>query len=93
MTTHRFDRFDEQRPLPEPGDVYLTERIVYKVLRIRPIESRIWHDRWSVTLERICRRADWNYQWDVEGARVHYVVTYKKGEGPRDFERRSESEG
>lgn len=88
MTTHTFDRFDDSYELPEPGDCYRTERTVYRVLDIRPVESQVWHDRWRIRLERVCARSDWDGTGFQEGARFHEVFSYRKGETPQDFARR-----
>lgn len=86
MPAHRFDRIDPDTTLPEPGDVYVTARLVYLVTEVRPIESRIWHDRWRIELERIGPRDPWPRDQLAArlavGATVHQVSTYEKGETP-----------
>lgn len=88
MPVHRFDRIDERTALPEPGDVYVTARLVYLVTEVRPIESKVWHDRWRISLERVGPRDPWPTDQLAArlelGATVHHVSTYAKGEGPAD---------
>jgi hypothetical protein len=52
MTTFRLDYFDDSHRA-EPGDLVTTDRLCYRVLAVRPVESRIWNDRWALTLERL----------------------------------------
>lgn len=86
MPTHGFDRIDAATPLPEPGDVYVTARLVYVVTGVRPVESKVWHDRWRIELERIGPRDPWPAEHLADrledGARVHHVSRYERGETP-----------
>lgn len=77
-------------PHIERDDFVVTERLVYRVLDSRPVESRLWHDRWRVELTRICTRKEWenpanNDAYRVPpGRRVHHVSRYAEGEQPTD---------
>lgn len=86
MPSHRYDRIDGDTELPEPGDAYVTARTLYVVTNVRPIESRVWHDRWRIELERIGQRgpAGWEalHARLEPGARCHRVDRYEKGETP-----------
>lgn len=86
MPSHRYDRIDATTALPEPGDVYVTARLVYVVTEVRPIESRVWHDRWRIELERVGPRDPWPTEQLAgrlePGATVHHVSRYERGETP-----------
>lgn len=99
MSGHRtIDYFAEPGgPEPrrcEPGDLYVTTRTVYRVLTVRPVESRKWHDRWALELEKVGERnapgLEWTRWAEDSTARfgscsLHYVGSYERGETPRDF--------
>lgn len=71
---------------PDRGDVLATERAVYRVLDARPVESRIWGNRWALTCERIGdRRGDARVPRALRGeAYVWYSTLYRRGERPQD---------
>jgi ribosomal protein S18 acetylase RimI-like enzyme len=91
MPSHGYDRIDADTVLPEPGDVYVTARLVYLVVAVRPVESKVWHDRWRIELERIGPRDPWPREQLADrladGARCHYVSRYERGETPSDAAR------
>lgn len=54
----------------------------YVVLEVRPVDSRLWHDRWSV----LCRRVAPGTRPEDPG-RVRWWQGYARGEGPEDVAR------
>lgn len=77
---------DDQRS-PERGDVLATERAVYRILDARPVESRIWGNRWALTCERIGDRSDvrrLTRPMRGSGHRLWYSTLYRRGERPQD---------
>lgn len=74
---------DDDRP-PERGDLIVSARLVYVVLDARPVDSRVWENRWHVDLRR---HGPSSGPWpSVElGARCFRTQRYEKGETPREF--------
>lgn len=64
---------------PAPGDLIRSTRNRYRVLDVRPVESRVWSNRWKLTLENLGRHED--APW-AEGE--HSFRRYRPGEGPED---------
>lgn len=57
----------------------------YRVLDVRPVESRIWHDRWRLTVVRVDPDATRRGEGVADGARLIACTPYEKGEGPREL--------
>lgn len=76
---------DDTKP-PKPGDVVLTARTMNRVVASRPIDSRIWCNRWHVTLDRLSSGGDISGLGALAkgGARVFRTRPYLRGERPQD---------
>lgn len=72
------------------GDLFFTQRIVYRAVTIRPMDSKAWPDRWHIDADRLMTRAAYDAAvadgeppvlfpklWDLSRP-------YKRGEGPAD---------
>ena len=68
----------------EPGDYLGGGTYVYRVVAVRPVESRQWPERWRYTTERVMTRAEVAASgWRPEpGARFVNTGTYGPGERP-----------
>lgn len=86
MKSRRFSldlALDDDRP-PQAGDVIVTARTVNRVTAARPVESRVWGNRWAVTVSRI--DSEGRFAANVEpGARCFTTTAYKRGETPAEF--------
>lgn len=67
-----FDVYQGERPTE--GLYLVGERRRHVVLRVRPIDSRLWHDRWELEVRRMV--AD---EVIPPGARVWETSTYGPG--------------
>lgn len=77
---------------PQVGDVVVTARLVRIITEVRPVESRIWHDRWHLTLQKVGPVDPWPTEalapLLADGVRVHRLgPLYRRGEGPADVAR------
>lgn len=98
MSTFRIDYFWPDSRRAEPGDLLLGLSLVYRVTAVRPVESRLWHDRWMLTVERVGHRdgdlLDNLPAWKAESVELYgscFVMetgAYQKGETPQDYARR-----
>lgn len=70
---------DDTRP-PVAGEVVHTARASYRVTGSREVDSRVWCNRWSLTLERL---ADGTRP--APGVREFYTRSYRRGETPAQF--------
>jgi len=70
---------DEDQP-PQPGDRVGTARAHYTVVASRPVESRVWPNRWHLTL----RRTDPPRVPPLDGTRYFPTRAYRRGERPDD---------
>ncbi len=72
---------DEPRA-PGPDDVLRSPRLDRRILDARPTESRVWSNRWTLTLGPGLPAGS------LEPLRDGIVIdsfVYRRGEGPRDF--------
>lgn len=80
-----YDILDGAEP-PRTGDILRPTspraKAWYEVLTVRPVESRVWHDRWRLRVRRI----DPNPTIDevTPGCRILTWAYYSKGEGPQE---------
>lgn len=83
MPTMTLDHHADTPPL-EPGDYLGGSTWVYRILAVRPVESRQWPERWRYTTERVLTRGQIAEQrWRPEvGRRLVNPVTYRPGERP-----------
>ena len=75
-----------------PGDIIVSARLVQRVTDARPVESRVWGNRWRVTMlvlrERTLdeRRRDVGPRGDdigmEVGRRIMFTRMYRPGERP-----------
>lgn len=76
---------------PEVGDILVTARLVKVITDVRPVESRVWHDRWRIETRTLGPRDPWPDAEVAEvmrvGGRIIYTTTYQRGEGPADVAR------
>lgn len=92
MTRHRpliLDMPAEDEWPPQPGDYVLTARHAYQVTGARPVDSRVWCNRWTLDVEfvglrtarpELDRSFDLGLMW--EGGRVFTSTRYARGETP-----------
>lgn len=74
---------------PQAGDLLCTARTVNRVTDSRPVESRIWPNRWKITAVRVAERsieerAASRYPSVPDGAHCFVSQPYRRGEGPID---------
>lgn len=55
---------------PAPGLFLVSDRRRYVVLSVRPIDSKLWHDRWALDVRRLAKE-----EAVPEGARVWDFTT------------------
>lgn len=102
MTVRRFNYdLELDDPLtPQPGDILVGPRVAYRIVDARPVESRVWGNRWALRVERIgpspqghgvdpwdeFRATHHCYPFPVAGW-VHEwsYQSYAKGEKPADY--------
>ena len=75
---------------PVAGDVLTTARNVYRITEARPVDSRVWGNRWKLTLRLVGTLANENTWPTVNaenetGARVWHSSRYAKGETPQQY--------
>lgn len=76
---------DNEDP-PSRGDYLTTARAAYRVVDVRPVESRVWPNRWHVELERLPYGDNDHPPTVAEpGQRCHPTSRYARGETPADF--------
>lgn len=94
MTSFRMDYFWPESRRAEPGDLLLGPNVVHRVLAVRPVESRIWHDRWRLEVERVGRRQEILQEldrWRAESIErfgecvLVETGTYQRGETPHEY--------
>jgi hypothetical protein len=64
---------------PAPGDLVHSARATYRVTGSREVESRVWCNRWALTLERLPGAGPGT------GGREFHVRSYRRGETPAEF--------
>lgn len=73
-------------PIPTAGTILAPgtprARAWYRVVECIEVDSRVWHDRWRLTVVRIDPPTDDEKQ---RAPAVIEVVHYQPGEGPRDY--------
>lgn len=74
-----FDRFGDT-PNLWPGLLLVGPRAKYRILDARPVESRLWHDRWKLRVERLADDTPVVAPW------ISFVA-YAKGETAQDVAR------
>lgn len=92
-STFDFDRIDPLSHLAEPGDVITSARCAYRVVDVRRVESRVWHDRWSAQVEKLGMlpiEQRWRDESIARFGKCMIVGTesYAHGDGPADVARR-----
>lgn len=76
---------DNEHP-PSVGDYLTTARAAYLVVDVRPVESRVWPNRWRLDLEPLPSGSnDDPPTLTRDGQRVHPTSRYAKGETPAQF--------
>lgn len=75
-----FDVFDGVAPVR--GAVLLSARVAYRIIESRPVDSRLWRDRWSIQVRRLAHDEPITDEYPVMN-----FVPYAKGEGPSDVAR------
>ena len=68
---------DDQHP-PAPGDIMVTARTRGRVTGVREVDSRVWCNRWAITVEPIPASTL------AGGARTFTTQPYRRGERPVD---------
>ena len=71
---------------PAPGDLLTTERMVYLVTAVCEVDSRVWCNRWSLTLDRLGPIRDLvEIRHRYPDGDIRRTTRYAKGEGPAQF--------
>lgn len=86
------DLLEEGQDPPQVGDLIISARLVRIITDVRPVESRVWHDRWQLELRTLGPRHPYPAEAVAaavpEGAKVIEVGPYyRRGEGPADRSR------
>lgn len=78
---------------PAVGDILVSARLVRIVTDVRPVESRVWHDRWRIELRRLGPVKPWPteaVQQAIDaGGQLRHAYSYRSGEGPADVARQN----
>jgi hypothetical protein len=69
---------------PERGDIMYSARLVYEVLDARPVESKIWTNRWRLDVRRVGPRTAETVVVPRPGAQAWHTRLYQRGETPAD---------
>ena len=72
---------------PRPGDVLVSARTVRRITEARPVESRVWPNRWAIVYVDVGTATRHVPDERVELAEGCIVLTtslYRRGEGPAD---------
>lgn len=79
-----FDMALSESQPPQPGEWLRGPNVVYVVTEVRPVESRIWPNRWRLRCERVGETNDLAFLAMVRasGVKVWPFEPYRKGEGP-----------
>lgn len=67
------------------GDVLVSARTVYRVVASRPVESRLWGNRWSVTIVKVGTATAGVPDRPIlpePGCQVRPLASYERGVGP-----------
>lgn len=74
-------------PPPQVGDVLVKPRKKYRITEVRPIESRVWPNRWKVTMVESGLSGGHICWWDPYDRRwtCFHTTSYRRGEGPVEF--------
>lgn len=70
---------------PSVGDIMLGARHAHRVVDIWPTDSRVWPNRWTVTLEPLGPYDPDHLPPIRESCEYRTWRTYRRGEGPREF--------
>lgn len=66
-----------------PGDFIATDRAIYQVDAVRPVDSRQWPERWRYTCTKVAARAELAAGWaPPDGTRIITTTRYGPGERP-----------
>lgn len=82
------DQALENDRAPLVGDVIVSARTVRRVVDVRPVESRVWPNRWRLTVDYIGKATNGRPDEPVaieEGRQVITTSLYRRGEGPVEF--------
>lgn len=66
---------------PAPGDLIVSPGTAYRITAARPVDSRVWANRWALTCQRVGKPVDVGngaLQPDPGGG-VFYLMWYKRG--------------
>lgn len=75
---------------PQPGDLLAGPASVYRIHDVRPVDSRIWPERWKLDVERLddgtlAHRHQLLRTGAARGDRLHAFTNYRPGERPADY--------
>lgn len=82
-----FDMALEDEAPPEPGDVLVAARVAYRVTSVRPVESRVWPNRWALGVDRLGEHGG-QPPAPAHGGRRWHTGRYRRGETPAQHFRR-----
>jgi len=75
---------DNEDP-PARGDYLTTYSAAYRIVDVRPVESRVWPNRWRLDLERLPTGNNLDQPDPGPGHRCHRSSRYRPGETPSQF--------
>ena len=75
---------DNEDP-PTAGDYLTSYAAAYRIVDVRPVESRVWPNRWRVDLERLPHGNNLGQPTTEPGQRVHRTSRYRPGETASQF--------
>lgn len=73
MTKRILDIYDP-KDRPEEGMVLVEDDRNYRVVSIRPVDSRLWHDRWALEVRRMAPGEE-----VPVGTRAMPIASYPRG--------------
>lgn len=90
MTRRTFDLPLEEPSSPCRGDLMIGPRLIHEVLDARPVDSRLWANRWSLEVRAVTTVDELDPRLGVyallgDGCRTWYWRRYRRGERPAEF--------
>lgn len=84
MPRFRLDLAVDDSRSPDRGDVLYSARLIYEITDARPVDSKVWPNRWAITCRRLGPRNADTVVVPRPGAQAWHSRLYRRGEGPAD---------
>lgn len=85
---------EHDQDVPNAGDLLVSTRVVYRIVDVREVESRVWSNRWRLDVHRVGLRTEVNVAALLhDGELALHTGCYRKGEKPAEWFARQRAEG